>query len=109
MTETIRVSGGPRLSMASADFFDTYFGVDAEESTASGLSEYDPGGGLNIGRRRRRDHLEGDRPGHRQPVRRICAACSGLPPILRWSTERGSKDQFMLGLSTTYRFDFTVP
>ncbi len=46
VTPVIRVSAGPRATFASKDYFKTYYGVDAEESTASGLSEYNPGGGF---------------------------------------------------------------
>ena len=73
VTPAIRISGGPRLMVASADYFDTYYGVTPSESVASGLAEYDPGGGVGVGRRRRRDRLEDDRPVHDQPVRRVSA------------------------------------
>lgn len=46
MTPVIRVSAGPRATFASKDYFKTYYGVDAQESAASGLSEYNPGGGF---------------------------------------------------------------
>ena len=37
---------GPRLLFGTDGYADTYFGVSAEEAAASGLSEYDPDGGL---------------------------------------------------------------
>ncbi|HPG22711.1 MAG TPA: MipA/OmpV family protein [Amaricoccus sp.] len=37
---------GPRLNFGSTLFTNTYFGVSASESAASGLPEYDPSGGL---------------------------------------------------------------
>jgi len=40
------VSGGPRLSLADTDALRPYFGIDAVQSAASGLSAFDPKGGL---------------------------------------------------------------
>ncbi len=37
---------GPRLTLGSDRYTDTYFGVSAAESVASGLAAYDPDGGL---------------------------------------------------------------
>ncbi|MEE4120786.1 MAG: MipA/OmpV family protein [Paracoccaceae bacterium] len=37
---------GPRLLFGTDDYSDTYFGVSADEAAASGLSEFDPDGGL---------------------------------------------------------------
>jgi outer membrane scaffolding protein for murein synthesis (MipA/OmpV family) len=36
------ISAGPRVSFASSDYFDAYYGVNADEAAASGLAEYDP-------------------------------------------------------------------
>lgn len=108
VTPAVRISGGPRLSFASAEYFDAFYGVDATEAAASGLGEYHPGGGLKS---------------------------AGLGGAITWKTtdrvtttlfgeyarlmgpaadsslvkERGSPDQFMVGVSASYRFDFTVP
>lgn len=108
VTETIRVSGGPRLSFASADYFDTYYGVDAEESAASGLAEYDPGGGLKSA------GVGGAITW--KATDRVTASLFGeyarlLGPAADSSLvkQRGSDNQFMVGMSTTYRFDFKVP
>ena len=38
VTPTVRISGGPRVSFASSDYFDAYYGVNAKEAAASGLS-----------------------------------------------------------------------
>lgn len=42
VTPAIRVSGGPRATFASKDYFKTYYGVDAEEAVASGLPNIIP-------------------------------------------------------------------
>src|SRR5690606_19487797 len=46
VTPTIQVSGGPRVSWASQDYFEAYYGVDGAESAATGLSPYSPDGGI---------------------------------------------------------------
>ncbi|TKA97870.1 MipA/OmpV family protein [Cereibacter changlensis] len=47
-SDRLTLSGGPRLQLGSSKFADTYFGVSAAESVASGgdLSAFDAGGGL---------------------------------------------------------------
>lgn len=108
VTPAVRVSAGPRLSLASADYFDTWYGVTEAESEASGLSEYDPGGGF------RALGLGGAVTW--QATDRITASLFGeyarlVGPAADSSIveERGSPNQFMVGVSTTYRFDFTIP
>jgi len=106
VTPTIRVSGGPRASFASEDYFDTYYGVSAAESVASGLAAFDPdGGGLkSIG-------VGGAITW--QATDKITASLFGEYAKLRGDAadsslvkQRGSEDQFTVGVSTTYRFDF---
>ena len=107
-TEKVRISGGPRFSMASADYFDTYYGVDAEESKKSGLKEYDPGGGFkSVGAGGAITWKATDRV-----TASLFAEYAHLVGPAADSSlvkQRGSKDQFMIGISTTYRFDFTIP
>ncbi len=45
-TETLTLNIGPRLDFGTGSFMRTYFGVTEEESIASGLSEFNPSGGL---------------------------------------------------------------
>lgn len=107
VTETIRVSGGPRLSLASADYFETYYGVDAEESAASGLSQYNPGGGV-------RSAGVGGAVTWKTTDRITTSAFAEYQRLLGPAAdsslvqERGSRDQFMVGMSATYRFDFKM-
>lgn len=42
----LTLSAGPRVNFGGDDFMDTYFGISADEAAASGLSAYDPSGGL---------------------------------------------------------------
>lgn len=103
----LRLSAGPRLSMASSSYFRSYFGVNPAQSAASGLAVYSPGGGIRA---------------------------AGFGGALTWKTteklttslfaeysrlmgpaadsslvkQRGSANQFTVGASATYRFDFSM-
>ncbi|WP_274629987.1 MipA/OmpV family protein [Arvimicrobium flavum] len=107
VTPSIRVSGGPRLSFASSDYFDAYYGVSAAESAASGLGAYDPGSGM------RAAGVGGAVTW--QATDKITASVFGEYARLLGPAEdstlvkeRGSVDQFTVGISTTYRFDFDL-
>jgi outer membrane protein len=107
VTPAIRVSGGPRVTFASSDYFDAYYGVSPEESAASGISAYSPGSGVkSIGAggaitwkatERVTTSLFGEYARLMGP-----AADSSLVK------ERGSKNQWLFGVSATYRFDFQL-
>ena len=107
VTPDVRISGGPRLSFASSDYFDAFYGVNATEAAASGLTEYHPGGGLkSVGvggavtwktTDRVTTSLFGEYSRLKGP-----AADSSLVK------ERGSPNQFTVGVSASYRFDFTM-
>ena len=107
ITPNLRLSGGPRATLASAKFFDAYYGVDAKEAAASGLSEYHPGGGLkSVGLGgaitwKVTDPMTASLFGEYSRLMGPAADSS----LVR---ERGNRDQFMFGVSTTYRFDFTM-
>lgn len=108
VTPDVRVSGGPRATFASADYFDAYYGVTPAESVASGgLSVYDPGGGLKsagIGGAvtwKATDTITASLFGEYSRLMGP-AADSSL------TRERGSRNQLLLGVSTTYRFDFRM-
>nr|WP_258045662.1 MipA/OmpV family protein [Mesorhizobium sp. NBSH29] len=107
LTPAIRVSAGPRVSFASADYFDAYYGVSAQESVASGLTEYKPGSGLKsagIGAAitwKTTDRITTSAFGEYQRLLGPAADSSLV-------NERGSKNQFLFGLSATYRFNFQL-
>jgi outer membrane scaffolding protein for murein synthesis (MipA/OmpV family) len=107
LTPTLRLSGGPRLSLASAGYFEAYYGVDAQESAASGLAVYSPGGGLKSA------GFGGALTW--QATDKITTSLFGeysrlLGPAADSSLvkERGSANQFLFGVSATYRLDFTL-
>ena len=107
ITDTVQLSGGPRASWASAGYFDSYYGVDAAESQASGLTQYDPGSGM-------RSYGVGGAVTWKttdQLTTSVFAEYARLAgPAAKSSLvrERGSKDQFTVGVSAVYRFDFTM-
>lgn len=107
VTPTIRVSGGPRVSFASAGYFDAYYGVNAKEAAASGLSEYDPGGGLkSVGLGgaitwKVTDPITASLFGEYSRLQGPAADSSLVK-------ERGDRNQFTVGVSTSYRFDFSM-
>lgn len=97
------VSAGPRATLASADYVERYFGVDASQSLASGLSPYDPDGGLvsyGVG-------MNAVRPLSRRVTAAFIANYERITgdaadsPIVR---DRGDADQVSLILSLSYRF-----
>jgi len=107
ITPTIRLSAGPRLSLASESYFRAYYGVSAADSAASGLSVYKPGAGVKsvgVGGAvtwQATDKITTQLFGEYSRLTGPAADSS----IVR---ERGSKDQFTIGVSATYRFDFTL-
>jgi outer membrane scaffolding protein for murein synthesis (MipA/OmpV family) len=97
-------SAGPRLTYASSDFTQTYFGINSVQSTRSGLAQYRPGSGLvsyGVGGSLTLPYTDKialslftgyDRLGN-------TAADS---PLVR---NRGSANQFSAGLGIGYRFN----
>lgn len=107
VTPDVRISGGPRMSVASSKYFDAYYGVSAAESLASGLSAYNPGGGIKsagVGGAitwKVTDPITASLFGEYSRLMGPAADSSLVQ-------ERGSRDQFMIGVSTSYRFDSSM-
>ena len=107
VTPAIRVSGGPRASFGSDDYFEAWYGVSADESIASGLSAYDADGGVeSVGfggaiTWKATDTIETSLFGEYSRLMGSAADSSLVK-------ERGSEHQFLLGVSATYRFDFSM-
>lgn len=107
VTDSVRVSGGPRISFASADYFEAYYGVNATESANSGLSEYYPGGGIKsigIGGAYDWKATEKLTTSVFSEYSRLMGAAADSSLV----EERGSPNQFTIGVSAAYRFDFTM-
>ena len=107
VTPTVRVSGGPRFSAATKDFFETYYGVTPTEAAETGLQAYDPGGGVKavgLGGAvtwKTTDTITTSLFGE-------YARLTGSAANSSLVKERGSPNQFLVGVSATYRFDFTL-
>ncbi len=104
VTDRVQISAGPRLSWASADYFDVYYGVSGSEAIESGLSPYDPGSGfrsVGVGGAvtfKATDRL--DTSVFAEYSRLLGPAADSS--LVR---ERGSRHQVTVGASATYRFD----
>lgn len=107
LTDQIQISAGPRASWASQDYFDAWYGVNAAEAAASGLSEYAPGSGMkgagfggavtwNV-----TDQLSASIFAEYERLMGPAAASS----LVR---ERGSRHQVTIGASSVYRFDWSM-
>jgi len=101
------LSGGPRMSLATASALQPYFGVDVLQSAASGLPVFDTKGGLKsvgVGGQLKyqwtqewasRVYVEYER----------LVGDAGASPIV---TERGSSNQTTVGVGLTYSFNYKI-
>jgi outer membrane scaffolding protein for murein synthesis (MipA/OmpV family) len=108
VTPTIRVSAGPRLSFASNDYVDAYYKVDTHHSLKSGLKKYDPDGGLTsagLGGAINWKATEKIEAGAFADYKRLVGDVADSSLV----KQRGSADQFTIGIYSTYRFGFTLP
>ena len=94
---------GPRATVASKDFMQTFFGIDAAQSSRTGLARYDANGGiLSLG-------IGGTlvRPLDRRRAITVFTSLerlgdeAGHSPLIR---ERGRRAQFTIGLGYGFRF-----
>jgi MipA family protein len=107
VTPDLRLSGGPRISFASGNFLRTYFGVDASNAALSGLSVYRPQSGL---------HSAGFGGALTwRATEKVTTSMFGEYTRLLGPTansglvrQRGNANQFLMGVSATYRFDFSL-
>jgi len=95
---------GPRATFADSDYINAYFGIDRTQSVNSGLNRYDGGGGfVSYG-------LGGfmSTPLHGPVSVSVFGGYDRLgnevadSPLVK---QRGSENQFAVGLSVTYKFD----
>ncbi|MEW9837746.1 MipA/OmpV family protein [Mesorhizobium marinum] len=108
LVETLQLNFGPRLTWASGEYMDTYFGVTESESSAPGsrLSAYDPGSSFKTaGLEARATYAvsQNTRLHMRAGWDRFIGDAAESPIV-----EAGSKDQFSIGGGLTYRFSFDL-
>lgn len=102
-TGRVLYSVGPRATFASADYMQTYFGVDAGQSARTGLAVSRPDGGLvsyGLG-------ANVIRPLDRRRVVTLFAGVDrlgGEPAGSSLIRERGQRTQFTVGLGYGFRF-----
>ena len=106
--ESLQLNFGPRLSWASGNYMDTYFGVTDAEASASGsrLSAYDPSPSFKTaGLEARVSYAfsQNTRLHVQAGWDRFIGDAADSPIV-----EAGSKDQFSIGAGLTYRFSFDV-
>src|SRR5262245_41970668 len=104
VTPLLTLSGGPRLSLATSQALQPYFGIDPSQSLASGLPVYDAKGGV-------KSYGAGAKARYQwTPVwathafieyERLTAGAANSPLVV----QRGSPNQTTLGLGATYSFD----
>jgi len=106
-SDTIRFSGGPRVSWASSGYYNAYYGVDAAESAASGLSQYNPGSGfksVGVGGAITWQATEALEISVFAEYERLMGPAANSSLV----RERGSRNQLTIGTSAVYRFDFSA-
>ncbi|TCQ00505.1 outer membrane protein [Rhizobium sp. PP-F2F-G36] len=104
---TVRISAGPRATYATAGFGQAYYGVDTKESFASGLTRFNSSSGwqsIGIGGAvnwKATDKIDTSLFAEYKRIVGIAADSS----LVR---QKGSDHQLLVGVSATYRFDFTL-
>lgn len=110
ISETVRISGGPRISFASEEYFDAYYRVTAAQAALAPKinNAYDPDGGglksIGVGGAitwKATDRITTSVFAEYWRLQDQAADSSIVKEI-------GSADQFLFGLSATYRFDFSL-
>lgn len=107
ITPTVRVSAGPRATVATKDYFREFYGVNASESAASGLAQYSPGGGLNslgFGGQITWQATDKITTSAFAEYSRLMGPAGDSSLV----EERGSPNQATFGVQATYRFDFKL-
>jgi outer membrane protein len=107
VTPTIRISAGPRLSLASNDYMDAYYKVTQAGSKKSGLTAYNPDGGfksVGVGSEVVWEATDKIEAGAYAQYNRLVGP-AGDSSLVK---ERGSENQFLLGISSSYKFGFSL-
>lgn len=107
LTPAVQISGGPRAFYATKDYFKTYYGVNAQESLKSGLAEYHPDGGwgsFGLGGAVTWKATQKVTTSVFGEYKRLVDNAGDSSLV----NQRGDKNQFTMGISATYRFDFSI-
>ena len=104
MTPQLTLSGGPRLTLASAAATSPYFSITPAQSVASGLPVYDAAGGvrsLGAGAQARYEWSPAWATHLFVEYERLAGDAANSPIV----TAHGSRDQIQVGIGVTYSFD----
>jgi MipA family protein len=105
ITPEVRVSGGPRMWFGNSAYFDAFYGVSPAESVASGLRPYSPDSGVGaVGVGGAIDWKTTEKL--TTSLFAEYARLTGPAADSSLVEERGSPNQYLIGVSATYRFDF---
>jgi outer membrane protein len=100
----LTLSGGPRLTLATAAATSPYFSITPTQSAASGLPVYDAGGGLRswgVGAQARYEWSPQWATHIFIEYERLTGDAADSPLV----TQRGSPNQIQVGIGATYSFD----
>ncbi|MEI9804947.1 MAG: MipA/OmpV family protein [Pseudolabrys sp.] len=104
VTPKLTLSGGPRLTVATAAATDPYFSVTPAQSAASGLAIYSAGGGLRAygaGVQARYEWSPQWATHVFLEYERLAAPAANSPLVTRY----GTSDQIQVGMGVTYSFN----
>ena len=104
VTPQLTLSGGPRLTLASAAATSPYFSITPGQSVASGLPVYDAGGrlrSLGAGAQARYEWSKAWATHLFVEYERLAGDAANSPLVV----QRGSRDQIQVGIGATYSFD----
>ena len=99
----LRVSAGPRATYATSGYTEAYYGVDAAESAASGLAQYNPDGGFTsygLGADITWAATEAISVSAFTEYKRLAGPAADSSLV----RQRGTENQLMFGVSARYKF-----
>jgi outer membrane protein len=102
------LAGGPRMTLASAQALDPYFGISAAQAITSGLPAYTTKGGMRsygAGVQLRYDISPRWETYTYLEYERLTGDAANSPLVV----QRGTRNQFSTGLGLTYSFDVALP
>jgi outer membrane protein len=104
VTPQLTLSGGPRVTLATAAATSPYFSITPGQSAASGLPLYNAGGGwrsFGAGAQARYQWSPQWASNIFLEYERLAGDAANSPLV----TQRGSRDQIQVGIGVTYSFD----
>jgi outer membrane protein len=104
VTPQLTLSGGPRMTLATAAATSPYFSITPGQALASGLPVYDGGGGLrSIGAGAQARYQWSPRWAMHMfaEYERLSGDAANSPLV----TQRGTRDQIQVGMGVTYSFN----